>query len=244
MLLLQVFKRQLQLSREANELQENPTTDPDRIASFTASMLHPAIKKTAKGTYSQIARMSALDLKGSELQTNSIEIGFDSQSMKNGRAREPVAKMIYEEMFGEKILDCTSKPHPEIPFFAASPDGILESDPSILIEIKSPAPKEHQRFLRTLEIKEEYITQMIAQVACLWHEGARMVDFVQYQPSYTPQIKVVRFKPSEAAVRELEAEVQALVAELIKNDQTVEKNKHGRSEQSYPGRKRRARTKS
>jgi hypothetical protein len=37
--------------------------------------------------------------------------------------------------------------------------------------------------------------------------------------------------------------VQALVAELIKNDQTVEKNKYGRSEQSYPSRKRRARTK-
>jgi hypothetical protein len=210
--------------RPDNEHQLDPTNDPARIGNFTASVIHAAIKKGRNGKYNDLGRQTLLDTKGSELDTGSIDANFQSLDMKFGTLNEPVAKDIYEQLTGQKILDKEAIEHPTIPFFAASPDGILANDPSVLVEIKCPKAKEHRRLIRSLEIKPEYITQMTAQIACMWHLGARECEFISYHIKYQPKIHVMRFKPTAKQVKELENEVEILAKELIKDNLKVRKN--------------------
>ena len=211
-------------SRPKNELQADPQTAPERIGNFTASVLHSAIKKGASGKYNKIGRQTLLDIKGAELDTGVIEDGGQSKWMKDGEDNEPIAKEIWQELTGRKILDKMPYVHPDIPFFAASPDGVLEDDPSCLVEIKSPKAKVHRRTIRTGQIKEEYITQMLAQISCMWHEGARKCLFISYHKRYTPPIHVIEFKPTKKMVKDLEGEVIKLSEELIVDNLQVRAN--------------------
>ncbi len=210
--------------RPDNEHQLDPTNDPARIGNFTASVLHSAIKKGRNGKYNEVGRQTLLDTKGAELDTGSIDSNFQSLDMLAGNLNEPIAKEIYEQLTGRKILDKEAIEHPTLPFFAASPDGVLEDDPSILVEIKCPKKKEHRRTIRTMEIKPEYLTQMTAQIACMWHLGARECDFISYHNQYEPKIHVIRFRPTKKMIKELETEVEKLTEELIQDNLTVRKN--------------------
>ncbi len=214
------------MSRQHNEHQEDPTTDPLRIGRFTASALHPAIKKNTKGAYSGIiARTKLIDTKGAENQTGLIEVGGESKFMRDGRIKEPKGKHTWERITGRKIIDSPPVPHETIPHFVASPDGIIADDPTCLVEFKCPSQTAHFRFLRTLNIPEEYQTQMIAQISCLAHLGATQCEFVSYHPKFSPPIKSVRFKPTKAQIKKLEEEVLILGKEMRKAIRKVEANK-------------------
>lgn len=210
--------------RLENEYQQDPQTSPERIGNFTASVLHAAIKKGVSGKYNKIGRQTLLDIKGSELDTGVIEDGGSSRWMDNGVTNEPIAKQVWQELTGRNIIDVPPYEHKTLSFFAASPDGVLEDDPSCLVEIKSPKAKEHRRTIRTGEIKDEYKTQMLAQIACMWHEGARKCLFISYHKLYTPKIHVIEFKPTKKMITDLEAEVIKLSKELVKDNLQVRKN--------------------
>ena len=104
------------------------------------------------------------------------------------------------------------------------PDGVFQDDPSVLIEIKCPLQKTYARFLRTLEIPAEYQTQMIAQVACMKHKGAKSVLFIMYHPRFNPSFVAVPFKVTAKQIKELESEVTVLVAEIIESRLQAESN--------------------
>lgn len=214
------------MSRLPNEHQIDPTTDPLRIGRFTASALHPAIKRNAKGVHTGVvARTKLIDTKGAESQTGLIEVGGESKFMRDGRIKEPLGKVAYERITGRKIIDSPPVPHETIARFVASPDGIIDDDRSCLVEFKCPSQTAHFKFLRTLEIPEEYQTQMTAQISCLAHLGATQCEFVSYHPKFNPPIKFVRFKPTKAKIKKLEEEVLLLDRELRKAILKVEANK-------------------
>ena len=91
-------------SRPKNELQADPQTAPERIGNFTASVLHSAIKKGARGKYNKIGRQTLLDIKGAELDTGVIEDGGQSKWMKDGEDNEPIAKEIWQN--SERLARC------------------------------------------------------------------------------------------------------------------------------------------
>jgi hypothetical protein len=89
-----------------------------------------------------------------------------ARSLMWGTQFEPIAKQIYENMFGVKIVDTTCIPHPEHAFLGASPDGIQTENPERfgrLVEFKCPISRD---FDETTPVPSMYIHQMQLQMAC------------------------------------------------------------------------------
>jgi hypothetical protein len=201
------------MNRPANPHQDNPSENPDRIGAVTASTLYDAIKKTGKG-YSG-SRATAIKRKASEQMTGEGVHFFQNYSMKVGVERKPIAKQAYIESTGQEIIDVPFELHDSIPYFGASPDGVFEGKPQILVEIKCPEQENFFDFLHTLEIPDRYKVQMTAQIACMKHLGAKECEFIMYHPKFTPSFKAVRFKPTKKQITDLEIEVEKLVQEII-----------------------------
>ena len=215
------------MTRQPNPHQTDPSKNPDRIGAITASPsggLHAAIQKNSKNGYNQRSRESLIDTKVSEQLTGWQEEVYISKAMQNGIDREADCKEAFEEATGRAILDVSFTLHKKIGYFGASPDGVFEDNPGELIEIKCPLQKTYARFLRTLEIPAEYQTQMIAQVACMKHRGAKQVLFIMYHPRFNPSFVAVPFKVTAKQIKELESEVTILVSEIIEARLTAESN--------------------
>ena len=215
------------MPRQPNPYQQDPATNPDRIGAITASPsggLHAAIQTNTKGGYNKRSRESLIDTKVSEQLTGWQEEVYISKAMQNGIDRETECKEAFEEAAGRLIFDVPFTLHKKIGYFGASPDGVFEDDPSVLIEIKCPLQKTYARFLRTLEIPAEYQTQMIAQVSCMKHKGAKSVLFIMYHPRFNPSFVAVPFKVTAKQIKELESEVTVLVAEIIESRLQAEAN--------------------
>jgi hypothetical protein len=215
------------MPRQPNPHQQDPATNPDRIGAITASPsggLHAAIQTNTKGGYNKRSRESLIDTKVSEQLTNWQEEVYISKAMQNGIDREADCKEAFEEATGRLISDVPFTLHKKIGYFGASPDGVFQDDPSELIEIKCPLQKTYARFLRTLDIPAEYQTQMIAQVACRKHKGAKSVLFIMYHPRFNPSFVAVPFKVTAKQIKELESEVTVLVAEIIESRLQAEAN--------------------
>jgi len=215
------------MPRQPNPYQQDPAKNPDRIGAITASPgggLHAAIQKNSKGGYNQRSRNSLTDTKLAEQMTGKQEQVYQNWTMKEGERKEPLCKDDVQEATGRIILDVPFTLHRKIGYFGASPDGVFEDDPSELIEIKCPLQKTYATFLRTLEIPAEYQTQMIAQVSCMKHKGAKSVLFVMYHEDFNPTFKAVPFKVTAKQIKELESEVTVLVAEIIESRLQAEAN--------------------
>ena len=215
------------MSRQRNPHQTDPSQNPDRIGAITASPsggLHAAIQTNAKGVYSLRSRETLIDTKVSEQLTGAQEEVYINRAMQNGITREADCKEAFEAATGRTILDVPFTLHKTIGYFGASPDGVFDDDPRVLIEIKCPLQKTYARFLRTLEIPAEYQTQMIAQVACMKHLGAKSALFIMYHPRFTPSFVTVEFKVTAKQIKELETEVTTLVAEIIEARLQAESN--------------------
>jgi len=213
--------------RQRNPHQKDPSQNPDRIGAITASPsggLHAAIQTNSRGKYNQRSRETIIDTKVSEQLTGGQEEVYINRAMQNGIDREADCKEAFEAATGRTILDVPFTLHKTIGYFGASPDGVFDDDPRVLVEIKCPLQKTFTRFLRTLEIPAEYQTQMIAQVACMKHQGAKSVLFMMYHPRFTPSFVTVPFKVTAKQIKELETEVTILVAEIIEARLLAESN--------------------
>ena len=215
------------MPRQPNPHQQDPSKNPDRIGTITASPgggLHAAIQKNTKGGYNQRSRDTLTDTKVGEQMTGYQEQVYQNWAMKEGERKEPLCKDDVQEATGRIILDVPFTLHKTIGYFGASPDGVFADDPSELIEIKCPVQKTYARFLRTLEIPAEYQTQMIAQVSCMKHLGAKKVLFVMYHPRFKPSFVAVPFKVTAKMIKELESEVTILVREIVEARLEAESN--------------------
>jgi putative phage-type endonuclease len=92
-----------------------------------------------------------------------------ARSLLWGTRYEPIAKYIFEDMFGVQIVDTTCIPHPVHGFLGASPDGIQitadTSDPRYgrLVEFKCPISRD---FDETTPVPAMYVHQMQLQMEC------------------------------------------------------------------------------
>lgn len=187
-----------------------------RLGKLTASRTADALDRLKSGKPSA-RRIQLVDLLVTERLTRMVQPTFLTRAMEWGVEQEGFAKLAYETRNQRLVEDTGLVDHPSIPWFGASPDGLVGDDG--LLEIKCPNSSTHLRWLREDVVPEEHIPQMMSQLACT---GREWVDFISFDPRfpYEFQIFTRRFhRPDtmgafEAEVREFLGEVQALEDKL------------------------------
>lgn len=142
-----------------------------------------------------------------EIHSKAIQWGVDNE----GAARALAAKTLDKE-----IIEVSTCKHDTIPFFAASPDGIIRDFDGEghfgVIEIKCPTIGTYMQYateikdVETLkEIKPEYYWQMMAEMDCTGSVGG---VFTAYSPVLANPISVVRIERNDEDIKLMEGRVE------------------------------------
>lgn len=136
--------------------------------------------------------------------------GYVNAEMTWGIDNEPFAKGSYIVATGRDVDPVGLVIHPRIDRSAASPDGLTREG---LIEIKCPKTATHIQYLLAGEVPSKYQAQMLWQMACTERPWC---DFVSFDPRLPIELQlfVVRFHRDDTRIREMEAEVTVLLAEV------------------------------
>lgn len=145
-----------------------------------------------------------------ERMTGNIVPHFVSDAMQCGTDHEPAAKMAYEGVTGNLVIDAPFVPHPTIEFCGASPDGYVDDG---LIEIKCPTTARHLLYMRNKTMPDDYRPQILLQMACT---RRRWCDFVSFDPRLpkAQQLFIVQYAPSEEEIERIEQQARDFLAEL------------------------------
>lgn len=182
-----------------------------RLGKVTASRVADLMARTKTGYSASRANYMAELI--CERLTGSQAERFSSAAMQWGTDCEPHAKAAYAFLHDAVVDDVGFVPHPSIPDFGASPDGLVGADG--LIEIKCPNTATHIDTLLGDGIDGKYITQMQVQMACT---GRQWCDFVSFDPRLPGdmQLFVQRVPRDNARIAEIEGEVTAFLGEIAK----------------------------
>lgn len=180
-----------------------------RCGYATASRVADIMAKTKSGE--SASRRNYLMQLVCERLTGTVEESYTSAEMLRGIELEPVARSEFEVRHGILIDECGSVKHPEIEWFSASPDGMVDNHG--LIEIKCPNTAQHIALLLSGEIPGKYQWQMRAQMACT---GRDWVDFVSYDDRVPANIMLAtkRFHRDEEKEKEMLEEVKRFLFEV------------------------------
>jgi len=181
-----------------------------RAGKLTASRMKDAIAVGAKGQPLKARSDLMRDLLAERLTGSSVR-HFVNDAMTWGLEKEAEAKAAYEALTGEFVGECGVYDHPRIDMFAATPDGLLNSDG--LIETKCPTTPTFVEWLIAGVVPDEHKPQMLAQLACT---GRRYVEFVAYDPRVKKMspLFVRRFEPTAEEIADIEAKAEAFLAEV------------------------------
>jgi putative phage-type endonuclease len=148
-----------------------------------------------------------------ERETGQREDGYTNADMQRGTEMEPVARAAYEAHTGTFVTQTGFWLHPTIPYFGASPDGLVGEDG--LIEIKCPRTSTHLRYRSDNKVPTTYKKQMICQLLCT---GRKWVDFISFDNRVrdSKQLFIVRFEPKQAEMDELLEKLQSFLAAVAK----------------------------
>ena len=147
-----------------------------------------------------------------ERETQKAEDSYINADMQRGTEMEPVARAAYEAHTGTFVTQTGFWLHPEVPFFGASPDGLVEDG---LIEIKCPRTPNHLRYKSEGKVPTQYKRQMMCQLLCT---GRKWVDFISFDNRVrdSKQLFIVRFEPKQSELDEMLEKVQAFLANVAK----------------------------
>lgn len=190
-------------------LQRSDEWHRHRLGRVTASRVSDLMARTKSGwSASRTNYMAQLIC---ELLTGEQQEKFETPPMIWGQSIEPQARAAYAFLTDAEVVETGFIDHPSIPMFGASPDGLVGE--TGLVEIKCPSTSTHIDTLLGETVPGKYLTQMQVQMACT---GRAWCDFVSFDPRLPAdlQLWVKRIDRDEAMIREIEAEVQAFLAEL------------------------------
>ena len=137
---------------------------------------------------------------------------FTSNAMQWGVDNEPLARAAYEIKTNKFVSQVPFVFHPNIPNGGCSPDGLVDDDIG-LIEIKCPLTKTHLKWVMADKPAQEYVNQMMWQMACT---GRSYVDFVSYDPRLPVDLELF-----VARLERDEEYIQLITDEVIKFDNEV-----------------------
>jgi len=180
-----------------------------RVGKVTASRVDDVMATTKSGPAASRANYMAEVL--SERLTDDPYPQFVSGDMRRGTEVEPEARTSFEVETGIMVRPVGFVPHPVIPMFGASPDGLIGDEG--LLELKCPKTATHLKYLLAGVPPPEYVPQMTAQCSCT---GRPFVWFASYDPRLPEDLKlfIVKFTPTQAQIAHMESTVKAFLAEL------------------------------
>lgn len=181
----------------------------DRLGRVTASSIFKVMARTKSGygadRANYMAQLICERLTGEQTET------FVNGAMMRGTELEPQARVMYEIVTGNAVVETGFHPHPTIEMSGASPDGLVKE--TGLVEIKVPNSATHIATLRGDTIPDKYVKQMQWQMACT---GRAWCDFASFDPRLPDEMQlfVQRLNRDDALIAEMEAEVSAFLAEV------------------------------
>ncbi len=210
----------------ANEDQRTGTLNPEdivaRLGKLTGSRMRDAMDFRKDGKPSQAREKLIMEIVA-ERMTNVLVPHYVTPAMQWGIDNEPLAKLAYMEKTGNKLHPCGFIDHPEIEFFGATPDGLVDAG---LIEIKCPTTTTFLGWIKAGIVPPEHTPQMRAQMLCT---GAKWVDFCAFDQRmpegkrlfirrYTPTVE--ELAKVEAAAIQFLAEVEQLFEDVTTAEMT------------------------
>jgi predicted phage-related endonuclease len=142
-----------------------------------------------------------------------ISVGhFVTPAMEFGLLQEPYAKERYEEVTGNFITPCGFALHSTIPFFGASPDGLIGEEG--LIEVKCPETTTYVAWRMDGVVPEQHHPQLLAQLAVT---GRKWTDFFAFDPRVKGEAHqhfLRRYEPKEEEISAVEEAARQFLAEV------------------------------
>lgn len=197
-----------------------------RLGCVTSSRVADVIAKRKKASSGKsideplACRVSMLCELAGEILTGKWSEHYVSRWMTEGKEKEPLARAEYESQMDVPVEVVGYVYHPTIKMAGASPDGLLAEG---MIEIKCPKLETHLRYLAADEIPEEYLPQMLWQLAACPEK--QWIDFVSYHEAMRPEHRLFvkrlpRTEQAEKVIRGMEGDVEQFLTEV---DAFVEK---------------------
>lgn len=168
-----------------------------RLGVLTASRAADAFAVTKKGE-SELRRKYKMQLIAERLTNLAAEFYVNS-AMQHGIDTEPAARERFEEVTGLIVQECGFALHDSIPFFGASPDGLVGHDE--LIEIKCPETATHLTYKMAGVPPEKYIPQMLVQLLVTGRKSCWFASFDDRLPA-PHDIFIVKFEPTADQLKE------------------------------------------
>jgi putative phage-type endonuclease len=181
----------------------------ERCGKVTASRIADLMARTKSGWGASRANYASQLI--CERLTGCITPSFTNAAMIHGTETEPEARRAYEFFVDRDVQQVGFIPHPTIEMAGASPDGFVGDDG--LLELKCPNTATHIETLLTGSIPDKYVKQMQFQMACT---GRTWCDFASYDNRLPERMRlfVQRVNRSTPAIKEIEDEVRAFLAEI------------------------------
>jgi len=164
-----------------------------RLGCLTASQMKRAMSFTTKGKPTEDRSSYQREMLAERMVGFAMD-HYVSPAMQHGIDQEGAAKEAYSWLTGNMIEPLPTIAHPSIPFFLATPDGML--NPDVGVEVKCPTSAKFVLWKLAGEVPEEHKAQMVAQCLCA---GFGEVEFIAFDPRMPDgqRLFVRRFKPSD-----------------------------------------------
>ena len=182
-----------------------------RVKDIT-KLLQRASNGRKKGDYAKEHYDYLQDVVIERLTGRTTDRGIGSlHAVEWGIENEPFARAAYELQTGESVTPVGLAMHPSIEWFAASPDFLVGDDG--LGEIKCLASHNHLDILESGQIPDEFLPQMMAEMACAERQWC---DFVAFDPRFPKhlQLFVKRLHRNDELIALMESEVKSFLAEV------------------------------
>lgn len=182
-----------------------------RLGRITASRMSAIMAKGRNGAPSA-TRAACLGELIAEYMTGQPVESYTNIDMQRGLDLEPTARAAYEVLTGQITKEVGLVLHPRNERWGASPDSLVGEDG--LLEIKAPRTHVHLGYLLAGKPPAEYLPQMAWQAACC---ERKWVDFASFDPRMGEKLQlfIVRYVPEPDYIKELEAEAEAFLAEMM-----------------------------
>lgn len=196
----------------ANPLQRTSQWFADRCGCLTGSRASKVFEVSKRDGKPLKGYTDLIETLIAERATGECESTFNSAAMQWGSDHEAEARGYYELKTGNLVDLVGFVRHDTIPFFGASPDGLVGDDG--LVEIKCPNTTTHLKRIREGKVPEEYKPQMLVQLIVT---GRKWCDFVDYDPRVLDErlrYFCVRFEPTEEERKETLEKCKAFLDEV------------------------------
>lgn len=185
-----------------------------RLGHVTSSDVIRAIKERKRGTGPLAERERYKRELLLESLTGVPTEHYVSPAMDFGREYEPMARAEYEMAKGVDLELVGYVLHPRLPRCGASPDALVGEDG--LVELKVPNADTHLEYIIDDVVPDEYVPQMMWQMACT---GRQWCDFVSFQPperNFDERLSmfIKKLARDDSYIAEMEAKVQQFLVEV------------------------------